>query len=134
MDFPGKIEIPIELTTKLLRKAQPDTVQTTIFYPLKCTKLYEKVVSEGLFDTHTPMPHNYYSGSYLNFPENKKKEILKWQYILTNYNSRIVGLFILSLHTQLTFRILVLLRKVYITFREKGFLFMLKAIMQKIKI
>lgn len=114
--FPGETRQSIKETYKLLRQTQPDTVQTTIFYPLKRTKLFEKVVNEGLFNPKTPMSKGYYGETSLNLPESQKKELLRWQYILTNYNRKFTGLFILAVPSQLIFRILVILRKVYIKF------------------
>ncbi|MCX6832684.1 MAG: radical SAM protein, partial [candidate division Zixibacteria bacterium] len=132
--FPGEDRNSIEATYKLLREVQPDTIQATIFYPLRGTKLCEKVVGEGLFDLRTPMPMNYYDGSCLNFPESKKKQILRWQFILSNYNSRVSGLYIIALPSQLIFRIFVLFFRVCMKFRRVGFFSTLKAIWRKIKV
>lgn len=136
--FPYEDKNSFIKTFRLLKEVQPDTVQTSIIYPLPGTRLYEKVVDEGLFDPGTPMPKSLYDGSCLNFSGNKKKELIRRQYILSNYNSRLIGLFLLAQSNQLVFSILVFLREVYIKVREKyrreGFLYTLKAIIQKIKI
>lgn len=128
--LPSEDKNSIKKTFNILREAQPDTVQTTIFYPLKNTKLYEKVVSEGLFDPKSSMPTGYYSRSCLNLPGSNKKLLLRWQYILTNYRSRLIALFLLSLPSPLVFRILVFLRSFLIQLRGDGFQSAMKAFMQ----
>lgn len=119
--FPGEDLNSLKETRKLLMRARPDTVQTTIFFPLPRTELYDKVVKEGLFDPESAMPDTYYEKSCLNFSESKKTELLKWQYILTYYNSRIMGLFMLILPAKLMF----FLRNIYIKFKKKGLLYAL---------
>lgn len=116
LGFPGEDRNSLKKTYRLLRKAQPDTVQTAIFYPLPRTKLYERVVNEGLFDPGTAMPENYYEWSYLNFPESKKRELLKWQGILTYCSRRILGLFMLLIPSQL----ILFSRKIYIRFKKES--------------
>lgn len=132
--FPGEGRNSIKETYRLLRKVQPDTVQTTIFYPLRGTELFEKVVNEELFDAKTPMPNNYYEGSCLYLPESKKKELLRCQYLLTNYNSRLIDshLFVLAQRSELVFRMLVLSRAAYRKFREEGFPSVLKVVYRRI--
>lgn len=131
--LPGEDRNSLRKTFSVLRDAQPDTVQTTIFYPLRGTKLYEEVVDEGLFDPTTPMPDNYYTRSYLSIPESKNKELLRWQYILTNYDSRAMRLFVLAVPSESVFGFFVLLRKVYITLTTEGLLSTSKKIVRKIR-
>ena len=124
-------------TFRLLREVQPNTVQTSIIYPLPGTKLYEKVVGEGLFDTGTSMPKSLYNGSCLNFPESKKKELIRWQYVLSNYKSKLIWVFIMVLPNQLIFAKLVFFRKLYIRLKEnlvkEGFFSTLRTISHKIR-
>jgi radical SAM superfamily enzyme YgiQ (UPF0313 family) len=117
--FPGEDRNSILETYKLLKKARPDALQTSIFHPLIGTKLYSQTVEEGLFDPDTPMPTSYYQGSSLNFSEEWKKELLRWRYILTNYQSRLNGLWVLKL-PEPAFQVLVAARKVYNELRNKG--------------
>jgi len=95
--FPGEDRKSINETYKLLKEAKPDTVQTTIFYPLKGTHLFKKVIDEELFTPDLPMPNSYYKGSFLNFSKSRKKEILRYQFLLTNYKSKTVY-FLVMIH------------------------------------
>jgi radical SAM superfamily enzyme YgiQ (UPF0313 family) len=111
--FPDEDRESIKNTFNLLKQAQPDKVQTTIFFPLGKTKLYEKTVSEGLFDPRTPMPRHYYDKSCLNFSVNKKRELLLWQYIIANYKSRFSEFLIKSSANPLIINIFILFHKIY---------------------
>jgi radical SAM superfamily enzyme YgiQ (UPF0313 family) len=114
--FPGEDRESIKNTYNLLKQVQPDKVQTTIFFPLGKTKLYEKTVSEGLFDPRTPMPRHYYDKTCLNFPENKKKELLLWQYIIANYNSRLAEFLMKFPSNHLILSIFILFHNIYLKF------------------
>jgi len=111
--FPDENRESIKNTYKLVKQAQPDKIQTTIFYPLGKTKLCEKTVSEGLFNLCTPMPRHYYDKSCLNFPKNKKKELLLWQYIIANYNSRLAEFLMKYPSNRLILSIFILFHKIY---------------------
>ncbi|MFC1907290.1 B12-binding domain-containing radical SAM protein [Chloroflexota bacterium] len=132
--YPDQDRHSIKETYRLIREAQPDTVQTSIFYPLRGTKLYEKVVEEGLFDPKTPMPKEYYSASCLNYPKRWKEELLRWEYFLANYNSRFPAFRFLVIiqPSQLVFRIFALAYRVCKTFKKEGFNYTLKAIHRRI--
>lgn len=114
--FPGEDKESIKNTFELIKQVQPDKIQTTIFYPLGKTKLYEKTVNEGLFDPSTTMPLHYYDKSCLNFPKNKKKELILWQYIIANYNSRLAEFLLKFQSNQLVLSIFILLHKIYFKF------------------
>jgi hypothetical protein len=91
-------------------------MQTTIFYPLKKTKLYEKVIEEGLFDVRTPMPSDYYTKSALTFSENKHRELFLAQYVLTNYKNKVIsllGLSMLSLPASFTSILYLIIRSLH---------------------
>ena len=75
--FPGQDYRSIHKTYYILKKAKPDLVQTTIFYPLKRTKLYDMMVQEGLFDPNTEMPIGYYGTNDI--------ELIKYQFLLQYY-------------------------------------------------
>ena len=75
--FPGEEIKSIQKTYHLLKKSRPDIVQTTIFYPLKRTKLYDMMVQEGLFDPNAEMPDDYYTTNNI--------ELIKYQFLLSNY-------------------------------------------------
>jgi len=118
--FPNENIRSIKETYLLLKKAKPDTVQATIFYPLRGTKLFEYVVNEGLFDPDAPMPDTYYDASSLNFPESMKKNFSIYQNLLSNYNSRSTGLhfFILSLNSSFLYRVFLLFLRLYQKLRK----------------
>lgn len=118
--FPNEDIRSIKETYLLLKKAKPDTVQATIFYPLRGTKLFEYVVNEGLFDPDTPMPDSYYVAPSLNFPESMKKYFSICQDLLSNYNSRSTGLhfFILSLNSSFLYRVFLLFLRLYRKLRK----------------
>jgi len=127
--FPGEDIKSYKETFKLLRKARPNTVQTTIFFPLKGTQIFEKVVKERFFDPNTPMPQNYYEKSSLNFSKRKQKELLRYQYLFSHYNSKLLfhGYLPKILLTIAMFSPYVLNK-----LRKEGFLSTLKAIWRKI--
>jgi radical SAM superfamily enzyme YgiQ (UPF0313 family) len=130
--FPGETKDSIMETYELLKKAQPDTVQTTIFYPLKGTKLLEEVVNKELFDPNTPMPNNYYDVSHLNFPANKQRELLRYQYLLSFYNSKLMQFFVRANLSHTFFRIFTLSFRVWKVLRKWGFLPTIRAIGRRI--
>jgi radical SAM superfamily enzyme YgiQ (UPF0313 family) len=130
--FPGETKDSILETYELLKKAQPDTVQTTIFYPLKGTKLLEEVVNRELFDPNTPMPNNYYDVSHLNFTESKKRELLRDQYLLSFYNSKLMNFFVRANFSHTFFRIFSLSFRVCKVLRIWGFLPTIRAIRRRI--
>ena len=101
--FPGEDQQSFRKTFALLKDVRPDTVQTTIFYPLKKTKLHEKVVSENIFDPEMPMPQNYYRGSSLLLNEDEKRDIKRGQYLLNYYNNRLFGVRFFELAQRSTF-------------------------------
>jgi radical SAM superfamily enzyme YgiQ (UPF0313 family) len=130
--FPGETKDSIMETYELLKKAQPDTVQTTIFYPLKGTKLLEEVVNKELFDPNTPMPNNYYDVSHLNFPANKQRELLRYQNLLSFYNSKLMQFFVRANLSHTFFRIFTLSFRVWKVLRKWGFLPTIRAIGRRI--
>ena len=130
--FPGEDKQSINKTYELLREVQPDTAQTTIFYPLRKTKLFEEVVKEGLFDPNMAMPNEYYVGTSLNFPEAKKKELLRYRYLLTYHNSTLIS-FLTEVHcSQSVFRIFDLYFQVCMRLRQEGFFSVLKNIWNRV--
>ncbi len=124
--FPGEGRDSIKKTYKLVNEVQPEIMQTTIFYPLRKTKLYEKVVGEGLFDAHTPMPTEYYTKSALTFSGNRHRELLLAQYVLTNYKNFVIslfGLFMLSLPAPFTSILYLVIRSLHFCRRVYNKLF-----------
>lgn len=132
--FPGEDKRSMEDTYRLVRQAQPDTVQTTIFYPLRGTKLFELVVQGGFLDSSTPMPNTYYGESSLTLPERQKKELIRHQYLVTYYNSRMMRLFVRAHLGQFFLRLLALFFRVSTKFRQEGIRSTLKAIARRIRI
>ena len=136
--LPGEDRHSVRETFKLLKEAQPDTVQTTIFYPLRGTQLYEVVIAEGLFNSKIPMPNDYYGESSLSSLKNKKRELLRCQYLLVNFNSVSLRLFTLAQRSELVFILFRMYRfpkeafLIYRTFREEGLLYILKAAYKRI--
>jgi len=131
--FPGEGKDSIKKTYKLIKEVQPQTLQTTIFYPLRKTRLYEKVVAEGLFNIHTPMPTEYYTKSALNFSRSKHHELLLSQYVLTNYKKKaisIFGLCMLSLPPVLTSIVYLIIRSLH--FFRRGYNKLLKTMFPSI--
>ena len=131
--FPGENEDSITKTYELLNKARPDTVQTTIFYPLKGTKLLEDVVKSGLFDPSTPLPNNYYDGSRLNFPESKKRQLFRSQYFLSFYNSKLMHFLVRTNLSHGLFRIFAVTLSVWKVIKKWGFLPTMRAIGRRIR-
>jgi anaerobic magnesium-protoporphyrin IX monomethyl ester cyclase len=129
--LPGENKQSIEETYRILRESQPDSVQTTVFYPLRGTKLFEQVIEEGLFNQGKFMPESYYGKSTLKFSENKKKEICRYQYFLPYYNSRLARFFLL-IRCDYILRRYILFLKVCKIFRKVGFLPTIKIIWRKV--
>jgi len=75
--FPGESRNSIDKTYQIVKKAKPDTVQTTIFFPLKHTKLYDLMVQNGLINSDIEMPQNYY--------ETQDSDLLKYQFLISYY-------------------------------------------------
>jgi radical SAM superfamily enzyme YgiQ (UPF0313 family) len=75
--FPGENRNSIDKTYQIVKKAKPDTVQTTIFFPLKHTKLYDLMVQTGLISPDIEMPHNYY--------ETENVDLIKNQFLISYY-------------------------------------------------
>jgi anaerobic magnesium-protoporphyrin IX monomethyl ester cyclase len=129
--LPGEEKQSMEETYKVLRKSQPDSVQTTIFCPLKGTMLFNQVISEGLFDQDMPMPENYYDRSTLKFSESKKNEIYRYQYFLPYYNDRLARFFLL-IRCNRILRGYIRFLKIYKIFRKVGFLPAIRIVWRKI--
>ena len=90
----------VDCAFKLIKKVKPDTLQTTIFLPLRKTELYEKVVNDGIYDPSTPMATDYYEKSLLRVSGLWQQGLKMSQFILMGYNKSIInwfGLFVLSL-------------------------------------
>lgn len=138
--FPGENRHSIRETFKLLKEAKPDTVQATTFYPLRGTKLYEIVISQGLFSPETPMPNGYYGESPLDFPKSKQKELLRCQYLLVNFNSASLWLFDLAQRSEsiyLLFRLYRFPQEVFSVIRrmlrQEGLLGLSKTVYSKFR-
>lgn len=131
--FPGERWEAIQETYRLLQNARPNTVQTTIFYPLKGTRLFEKVVEEGLFDPSTTMPQTYYGTSCLNIPRRARDNLLRYQYYLTYYDSKIVRFLVYAVPGQLLFRWLAYLYAVSRKLSQRGFRLAFRTLWHKIK-
>jgi radical SAM superfamily enzyme YgiQ (UPF0313 family) len=137
--FPDESDDSGKETFELLKEARPDSVQTTIFYPLRRTELYDITVEKGLFNPGAPMPNRYYYGSSLEFSEEKKKELLRSQYLLTHFDRIGLRAFELARRSRLAFmaiRIYGLPREASLvlqTLRKEGFCYTLTAIFRRIK-
>jgi len=132
--FPGQDRASVLRTYDLLREAKPDTVQASIFYPLVGTELFDKVVAEGLFDPKTSMPEQYYQGSSLNFSKKKKDEIMRNQYLLMYYKSKLVY-FLVKMNAHLKIlRLVDIIFKVTNMIKQEGLRSTLKVIRIKLKI
>lgn len=133
--FPGEGRNEISDTYKILRESHPKSVQTTIFYPLNKTELYNKVVSDGLFDPKSVQSVSFYKSSSLLFSKEKKKELLRCQMLLVNYDITVPRLFSRALQKESIFvflKYIFLIRKYYRQFREVGFKYALRAIWRRI--
>jgi radical SAM superfamily enzyme YgiQ (UPF0313 family) len=137
--YPDESDDSTMETFKLLKEARPDTVQTTIFYPLRKTKLFDIVVEKGLFDPDSPMPSRYYHGTSLDFSEAKKKELLRSQYLLSNFDKIGLRTFEIARRSKLAFvavRMYALPREASLvlqTLRKEGARYTLSAIFRRIK-
>ncbi|MFC1912771.1 B12-binding domain-containing radical SAM protein [Chloroflexota bacterium] len=123
--LPDEDRHSVKETFKLLQEAQPDTIQVSTFYPLRGTKLYEKVVAEGLFDPKMTMPATYYGESSLSISKKRGKELLRNRYLLRNFNSVRLCLLLPIQRSELFFLI-------YCKLRAEGFFGLLKAVSQRI--
>lgn len=137
--FPHESDDSAKETFKLLKEARPDTAQTTIFYPLRKTKLYDIVVEEGLFNPDSPMPNRYYYGSSLEFSKEKKRELLRSQYLLANFDKIGLRSFELAQRSKLAFMALRIYRLpqeaslILQTLHKEGFRYTVTAIFRRIK-
>lgn len=75
--FPGQDKNSMAKSYQLLKKARPDTVQTTIFYPLKRTQLYDMMVQDGSLSPNAEMVTDYYKTDDM--------ELIEFQFLLTYY-------------------------------------------------
>ena len=136
--FPGQDRHSIMETFKLLKQVRPDTVQATIFYPLRGTKLRETVTADELFDPNTPMPNRYYGESSLNFPKEKKRELLRCQYLMVNFDRISLRLFELAQRGKLVYGVIRIclfpreFSEIYQVLRKDGPLYLLKAICKRL--
>lgn len=62
-------------TIDLNRKAKPDQIQVTIFYPFEGTKLKEVCLEEKFIPPDNPLLENYYTKSTLTMPQLSSSEI-----------------------------------------------------------
>jgi len=131
--FPGQDRKSVFQTYNLLREAKPDTVQASIFYPLVGTELFDKVVAEGLFDPDTSMPEHYYRGSSLNYSKEKKDEIMRDQYLLMYYKSKLVYYLVkMRAHLKIL-RMVDIIFKINDRIKNEGLRSTLKAVKIKLK-
>jgi radical SAM superfamily enzyme YgiQ (UPF0313 family) len=133
--FPGEDRNAIFETYSMLRETRPTTAQTTIFFPLKGTALYEKVVADGLLNPATCVLSTYYEGSSLSFPVEKKRALLRDQLLLVNYDLISPRLFVRAENNRLIFaglKVIDRCRRYYRMFREVGFQYALRAIWRRI--
>ena len=106
----------INKTYQLLRKAQPDTVQASVFYPFRRTRLFDMMVQRGELDPNTTMPESYH--------ETEDIELNKYQFFLLYYYLPrfLVNVFLIVQTRRFTRRLfnffLVLIRH----YRNRGFL------------
>lgn len=109
LGLPGGDLHSIKETYKLIGKAKPDSLQVSIFYPLKGTALYNKCVREGIFDPDTDMPANYYKESCLKFQKSWKEKLMRYQFLLTalkgKYGFLGWALFRICGHSQILFTV-----------------------------
>ena len=130
--FPGESRQSIIETYKVLKEAWPDTVQTTTFFPLKGSKLFEKVVAEGLFDPQTPMPMSYYGTSALRLDKSEQRELPQRQYLLINYKNPLMWFFVHTKLNPLFYRVFVWPYIACAMFKKQGFTSALKGIWKRI--
>jgi len=118
--FPGENVRSMSKTFELVKRAHPDSVQTTIFQPLIGTELYNKVVEERLYDPSQPMPKDYYTQSSLLFSHGQKARIKRAQALIPSANTITwfgKGLFIICVYIPFAFRLFDALR-VYTEMRK----------------
>jgi len=133
--FPGEDRNAIFETYVMLREARPTTAQTTIFFPLKGTALYEKVAAEGLINPATCVLSNFYNGSSLSFTPEKKRQLLRDQLLLVNYDLVSPRIFVLAENNKLIFaglKVIDRCRRSYRQFREVGLRYALRAIIRRL--
>lgn len=130
--FPDEDEQSLIKSFHLIRTAHPDFIQTTIFHPLRGTKLYETVIANGLFDALSPMPNDYYGFSSLNFPQKQKKALKQWQYLLSNSTSKYIFIFYHTRHVPLLFSQLVTIRKVFVKLHKEGLVNTIKLVVTRL--
>lgn len=75
----------IEKTIQLNRMVKPDSLQISIFYPFKGTKLYDICNNESLLRGEEENLTNYYQHSILNFPKEKKRALFKLSKLMPMY-------------------------------------------------
>lgn len=130
--FPGESRQSIIETYKVLKEARPDTIQTTTFFPLKGSKLFDKVVAEGLFDPQTPMPKSYYGASALRLDKSEQMELSQRQYLLANYKNPLMRFFVYTKLNPLFYRVFVWPYIACTMFKKQGFTSALKGICKRI--
>lgn len=92
--FPGETRETIFKTLQLLKQARPDSVQTTTYYPMKGTDLYDYLLQEGIFNPAHSVIDTFYGESYLNLDKEHKSKLFKYHMLLTHYKSPIVFLMV----------------------------------------
>jgi len=75
--LPEQDEESINKTHELLREAQPDTVQASVFYPFRRTRLFDMMVKRGELDPNITMPKSYHKTDDV--------ELKRYQFILLYY-------------------------------------------------
>lgn len=86
--LPGQDEASMMKTFDVLAHIQPDTVQFTIFYPLRGTVLYEQCAESGYMDPEMEMPLDYYAQSVLTLPNVTADVIRRYQVLFTMFAGR----------------------------------------------
>jgi len=75
--IPGQDIESINKTYQMVKEVQPTTVQTSVFYPLKRTRLFDMLVQQGKFDPKESMTRGYF--------ETDDIDMIKHQFLITNY-------------------------------------------------
>lgn len=130
--FPGESRQSIIETYKVLKEARPDTIQTTTFFPLKGSKLFDKVVADGLFDPQTPMPKSYYGTSALRLDKSEQRELSRRQYLLIDYKNPLMRFFVYTKLNPLFYRVFIWPYIACTMFKKQGFTSALKGICKRI--
>jgi len=106
----------INKTHKLLREAQPDTVQTSVFYPLRRTRLFDKMVQRGELDPDNTMPRSYH--------ETDDIELKRYQFLLLYYYlpKSLVSVFLFAQSRRFTRRLFSLFLGLVKLYRNRGLL------------